>query len=72
MIESIRDGRAVKGQLPLTFSQEMGLIRKWYTPRKDNTCLNAELKVIQWNGKRETIGKLVADVMWTLTMNYPS
>ncbi len=38
LIESIREKCEALKQLPLTFSQEMGLIRKWYTPRKDNTC----------------------------------
>ncbi len=56
----------------MNFSQEMELIHKWFTPKRDNTCMNVEMTTIQWDGKKETIGQLVTDIMWTLTHNHPT
>ncbi len=72
MIESEREARKARGKLVLKFSQEMELIRKWFTPKTDNTCMNVEMTAIQWDGKKETISQLVMDIMWTLTHNHPT
>ncbi len=56
----------------MNFSQEMELIHKWFTPKRDNTCMNVEMTMIQWDGKKETIGQLVTDIMWTFTYNLPT
>ncbi len=72
VIKSEREARKARGKLALNFSQEMELICKWFTPNRDNTCMNTKMTAIQWDRKKETIGQLVTDVMWTLTHNHPT
>ncbi len=54
-----------RGQkLPLlTFGQQMGLLRLWFEPKEDGTSYVMKLKLINWDGRKEMLKDVVAQIM---------
>ncbi len=62
-----------KGQklAPLTFGQQMGLLRRWFKPKEDGTCYVAKLKLITWDGRKETLKDVVMQIMHANALAHP-
>ncbi len=47
----------------LTFGQQMGLLRRWFEPKEDSTSYVTKLKLITWDGRKETLKDVIAQIM---------
>ncbi len=68
-LESSRIYRECNGLVALTFSQEMMLLRQRYEPVEDPTHLMTHVNQLTWNGKADTLGRLITDVEYGYTLS---
>ncbi len=57
---------------PLTFGQEMGLLRLWFEPKEDGTSYITKLKLISWDGRKEMLKDVVTQIMHANALAHPT
>ncbi len=71
MLDAMVMRRKAQKLLPLTFGQQMGLLREWFQPKSDGTSHAAKLAQIQWDSKQETLKDVMAQIMHANIVAYP-
>ncbi len=70
-LESSTIYRECNRLVALTFSQERMLLQQCYEPVEDPTHLMTHMNQLTWNGKAETLGRLIADVEYGYNLSNP-
>ncbi len=71
MLDATVQKRKAQKEVPLTFGQQMGLLKEWFEPKTDGTSHVAKLVQIQWDGKQETLKDVMAQIMHANIVAYP-